>query len=320
MEKRTWRKLLLYGLGALAALIVLVVIAVPLATDCTLNPEIANPAPPGWREGNAKLPDGGTLHYDAQGTGEAVLLIHGTGGGTAFWPESIAHALKGRSLISYDRRGFGGSSALPATDNYFHQHGEDAAALIRYLGLAPATIVAHSAGGIVALDLAVHHPDLVARLVLMEPPFRVKEHVTPAFALTFARMQLVRPIRGSECAAQVFLRFASERTDGVTTFLQAPRPVQEALLRSSSGILGELDAGTGEQLSEEQLRSVRVPTVLLVGDLTPAIFRESSERVRALVPNATVRTVAGAGHAMQMDAPTAFERELMGVLASDSRQ
>lgn len=319
MGKRTWRRRLLLGLGALVALIVLVAIVVPLSTDCGLNPEGATPAVSAWREGRVNLPDGGLLRYDEQGRGEALLLIHGTGGGTTFWPESMARLAGGRRLISYDRRGFGGSSPVPQTDNYFHQHGEDAAALIRGLGLAPAAVVAHSAGGIVALDLAVHHPELVSRLVLMEPPFRVKEHVTPAFAMTFARLALVRPFRGTDCGAQVFLRFASKRTDGVNSFRQAPRFVQEAVLRSSAGILSELDAGTGEQLSEEQLRSVRAPTVLLVGDLTPAVFQESSERVRALVPNATVLTVTGAGHAMQMDAPDAFERELEAALAAGSR-
>lgn len=319
MGKRKWRTRLLLGLGAVAALIALIAIVVPLSTDCALNPEGAAPSVSAWREGRVGLPDGGVLRYDEQGRGEAVLLIHGTGGGTFFWPDSMARLADGRRLISYDRRGFGGSSPVAATDNYYHQHAEDAATLIRGLGLAPTTVLAHSAGGIVALDLAVHHPELVARLVLMEPPFRVKEHVTPAFAMTFARLALVRPLRGTECGAQVFLRFATRRTDGVIAFQQAPRFVQEAVLRSSAAILNELDAGTGEQLSEEQLRRVRAPTVLLVGDLTPPVFQESTERVRALVPNATVRTVTGAGHAMQMDAPGAFERELLAALATGSR-
>lgn len=76
----------------------------------------------------------------------------------------------GHRVISYDRRGFGRSPGPPASRKA--DHVAAAAALLEELDAEPAAALGWSAGGVVALGLAVERPDLVSALILVEsdPP------------------------------------------------------------------------------------------------------------------------------------------------------
>jgi pimeloyl-ACP methyl ester carboxylesterase len=93
------------------------------------------------------------------GAGPPLLLVHGFGG--AAWNFSeLVPLLTGRRLIVPDLPGHGGSSALPATSL------AGFADVLASLLDAPADVLGHSMGGVVALRLAERHPSLVRSLVL----------------------------------------------------------------------------------------------------------------------------------------------------------
>ncbi len=257
-----------------------------------------------------ELSDGGSLRYTEQGEGSPILLIHGTGGNA--WFDSPQRLSRSHCVITYDRRGFGGSSSdQPA--KYLARQIDDAAELLRHLAAERATVVGASWGGIVALGLAANHPDLVGRLVLMEPPYHAKKHPTPGFVLAFIRIALLRKLKGEAVASEAFMRFATHRTDGVTTYDRLSSDVRTALARNAAGTMAELDAGTGEELAEEQVAGIEVPVLLLEGALSQAVFRNSSTRLARRLPHAHVQVLPGASHMMQFDAPIDFERAVLSV-------
>src|SRR5687768_4512139 len=114
--------------------------------------------------------NGVELEYEAQGSGEPVLLI-GTGPiADSFLPFFSEKALVERyRLIRYHQRGQVGSthSLEPVS---FAEHAADAAALLGHLGIRRAHIAGHSTGATIALQLAVDRPDIVHALALLEPP------------------------------------------------------------------------------------------------------------------------------------------------------
>src|SRR4051812_15389764 len=110
--------------------------------------------------------DGVDLDYEERGSGPPVLLVHGTA--ARLWGAAIDELAPCGRVIDYDRRSFGASVHPPPAD--LGRHREDAAALLRALDLPPALVVGWSIGGVVALDLAIEHPELVRALVLIEPP------------------------------------------------------------------------------------------------------------------------------------------------------
>lgn len=256
------------------------------------------------------LRDGGRLAYTQQGEGSPILLIHGTGG--AAWFGSAARLARSHCVITFDRRGFGGSTGDVGAD-YLARQVEDAAELIRHLNAGSASVVGHSWGGIVALGLTATYPELVGRLVLMEPVFHAKKHPTPAFLLAFIRIQLLRKVKGAEAATVAFLRFATRRADGGSTYDRLPAETRAELMSNASGTMAELDAGTGENLSEEKVATIKTSVLLLEGAVSQRVFRNLSSRLAKTLPQAHVQVLPGASHLMQFDAPSDFERAVLSV-------
>jgi pimeloyl-ACP methyl ester carboxylesterase len=105
------------------------------------------------------------LRYFAGGDGPPLLLVHGLGGAASNWVELLPALVRRHRVLVPDLPGHGGSSPLPAAPT-LSPFADVLAALIAHEGNAPAAVVGHSLGGLVALRLALRHPKAVAGLVL----------------------------------------------------------------------------------------------------------------------------------------------------------
>lgn len=109
---------------------------------------------------------GASLAYRVYGSGEPLLLITGYGATMDAWPEALlADLSRSRKVIVFDNRGmaYSTASARPFSIELF---AEDAAGLLRGLGLKRAAVLGWSMGSTVAQELALAHPDMVDKLVL----------------------------------------------------------------------------------------------------------------------------------------------------------
>src|SRR5690242_5903550 len=111
------------------------------------------------------------LHVEEQGTGPAVLLIHGLASDAlALDPVAATIAAGGARAIAYDRRGYGASGAPePYHGTTVEEQAEDAAALLRALDPGPVVVAGDGLGALVALDLVKRHRGLVRAAVLSNP-------------------------------------------------------------------------------------------------------------------------------------------------------
>lgn len=110
--------------------------------------------------------NGHALHYLSRGHGRPLLLLHG-GGATprdSFSKQLRAFAA-GHRVIAPEQVGHGRTPAQPGPLSYMRMM-DDTAALLSALHLGPVDVVGFSDGGILALMLAAHHPELVRRLVV----------------------------------------------------------------------------------------------------------------------------------------------------------
>jgi pimeloyl-ACP methyl ester carboxylesterase len=261
--------------------------------------------------------DGTELFYKEEGKGPPILLIHGAGGYADIWGGTFAELARGHRVIAYDRRGFRRSTSAPVKD--YHRHGEDAAVLLRMLNAVPATVVGWSGGGLTALDLVVHHRGLVSSLVLVEPPLHAKKHMTLQMARAFFTVQLWRRLRGDRVAAGTFFRWATSYTTGGSAFERMPGEMQSAMLETAEATMGDLDGGTGEYLTMQQIASIACPVTCLLGTLTvPAIAAATRRIVRAL-PRARLVEIQSAGHAIHFDQPHAFVQAVLAAAQSAPR-
>ena len=129
--------------------------------------------------GQAVEVNGVKIYYETYGSGPAVLVLHP---GTAFL-ETMHYQITALAphyfVIAPDSRGHGRSTDASGPLHY-HDMAEDMIGLLDHLHIARADVVGWSDGGVVGLDLAIHHPDRIARMVLMGTNFDVNGLSNPA--------------------------------------------------------------------------------------------------------------------------------------------
>ncbi|WP_431975046.1 alpha/beta fold hydrolase [Micromonospora haikouensis] len=111
------------------------------------------------------------LWHEVRGSGRPLVLLHG-GYGTAESFAPLLPAFAGRRrVVTVDLQGHGRTADVDRPLR-FESMADDVAALIRHLGLGEADVLGYSLGGGVALRVAIQHPALVRRLVVVSAPCR----------------------------------------------------------------------------------------------------------------------------------------------------
>lgn len=112
------------------------------------------------------------LHHDEQGTGPALVMLHGGGPGASsasnFGSALPRFAERFRTVL-VDQPGFGRSEKPPVEGNYYRFAADHVVKLLDELGLDRVHLLGNSLGGGTAMRLALTYPDRVGRLVLMGP-------------------------------------------------------------------------------------------------------------------------------------------------------
>jgi pimeloyl-ACP methyl ester carboxylesterase len=139
--------------------------AIHLEPIMTTQPPIPAPHTTGYIPAN-----GVNYWYEIRGTGEPLLLLHGGMFTTELFGPVLTMLAEKRRVIGVHLHGHG-RTALGDRPIDLVDMGRDMAVVIRGLGLNRVDVMGHSLGGGVALQLAIQHPELVRRLVLVSTPY-----------------------------------------------------------------------------------------------------------------------------------------------------
>jgi pimeloyl-ACP methyl ester carboxylesterase len=128
-------------------------------------PAAAKPERTGYVEAN-----GVNYYYEIQGRGQPLLLLHGGLGSVDMFRPILPQLTKERQVIAVDLHGHG-RTALGDRPISLIAIGDDLAAVLQKLGYDSVDVLGYSFGGGAAFRLAVQHPNLVRRLVVVSAPF-----------------------------------------------------------------------------------------------------------------------------------------------------
>ena len=132
------------------------------------------------------------LYYDEQGDGDddgdgtPLVLLHGAYGTGEMFGPVLADLARNRRVIAVDLQGHGRTADI-GRPLRFETMADDVAGLIRYLNLARVDVLGYSAGGATALRLAIQHPELIRRLVVVSSPHK-RDAWYPEVRATFDHM------------------------------------------------------------------------------------------------------------------------------------
>ena len=245
------------------------------------------------------------LYHEEVGDGVPILLIHPSGSTASTWGSAIDELARVGRVITYDRRGYARSGGNPVRK--LSTHTADAAALLELLQTPPAVVVGTSSGAMIALDLAVHRPDLVQAVVEHEGPWRFTRHLpTGTQVRTFAAMgSLVLRGRPSD-AAEALLRSAYAYREGGSAWDAFPEEWRRAGRDNGRATLWDFLITIGNHPTATALATIEVPVVCSYGSRSPDFMVRRTRSLAAAIPTAKTHRIEGAAHAAPFDAPTNF--------------
>ena len=114
--------------------------------------------------------NGVKLAYYLKGKGDPMILIMGYAGTLSAWDPALLDELaKNNQLIIFDNRGAGLSTDTKENLTTIPQMADDAAALVKALGYKKVNVFSWSMGARIGQQLAIRHPELVSKLILLAP-------------------------------------------------------------------------------------------------------------------------------------------------------
>ena len=115
--------------------------------------------------------NGLNLYYEIHGTGEPLILLHGGVVGIAMFGPNLTALSEKRKVIAVELQGHGHTADIDRPLS-FEAMADDIAELIKYLGIEKTDVMGYSLGGGVALQIAMRHPAVVRKLVIVSAPFK----------------------------------------------------------------------------------------------------------------------------------------------------
>lgn len=248
---------------------------------------------------------GGRLHYTDEGSGPAIVMIHGLGGQMGNFTMALAPLLSGtHRVIVIDRPGMGYSDRAPDAPANPRAQAETVARLINKLGLERPLVVGHSLGGAIALCLAMEHPEQTRGLALLAPLTQPPSGPIEAFKGLAISGRVKLFVISWLLAIPMSIRTAPQVLDQVF----GPDPVPDDYAIKGGALLGlrpasfrntsrdYLASGRDLRWMAGQYDSLRVPVRILYGEQDRIL--EAELHGRALVakhPHIGLEVISG-GH------------------------
>lgn len=150
--------------------------------------------------GTGKVPVGDAeIYYEIHGEGPPLVLLHGGVDPSATFGTPLAAMAATHRVIAIHLRGHGFSTD---TDEPWSTEAmaDDVAAVLRHLGIRRARLMGYSLGAGVSLQVAIRHPEMVEKLVVVSVPFRADGHY-PEVRQAFAEMPAMAVAIGQQLSA-----------------------------------------------------------------------------------------------------------------------
>lgn len=277
--------------------------------------------------------NGTTLNFTEKGVGQPVVFVHGGMADQRVWESQVeAFSATHRAVAVSCRGSWPNEKPGEGDEISLDIHVDDIAGFIRELDAGPVHLVGHSSpGGFGGLLLAHRYPDLLRSVVLCEPA------AFPVLGLTFPPRppQVLRLMLRDPGTALAIMKFGArvirptmkamsrgEDEVAIRTFVGANGASDEELdalmpmlLDNLPAMKAQMDAGF-PNLTPEELRTIRVPALLVTGTESPRMLHAVVDRLEASLQDVQRVDIEHAAHGMFSTHADAFNRAVHEFITS----
>jgi pimeloyl-ACP methyl ester carboxylesterase len=287
--------------------------------------------------------NGISIAYEAAGDPDGVplLLIMGLGMQLTAWPEALVEGLVdlGYYVVRFDNRDSGLSTKLdaagvpnlplafvktlvrwPLKSAYtIEDMADDAAGVLRALGISKAHVVGASMGGMIAQVLAAKYPDKVLSLTSIMSTSGRRGLPGPTREARTVLMRRPRDPKDFDCLVEHMAN--TMRTIGSPAYPTPDKLLRERMARAikrnvcAGGVVRQLVAIAASGDRVEQLKTIRAPTLVIHGAADPLVPLAGGEDTARLVPGARLEVIEGMGH----DLPAQLIERLLALIDGHAR-
>jgi pimeloyl-ACP methyl ester carboxylesterase len=243
-------------------------------------------------------------YVDTGGSGVPLVLLHANTGTIESWDRQIADfAAAGYRVIAFDRRGWGGSVADPATGPQPGTVAGDLDMLANDLRLPKFDIVGVAGGGFVALDYAAWKPERVRAMVVAATSGQMAEAEMKDFSrrIEFQGFRELPPVH-----REVGPSYRGGNPDGVKRWMEIEEKARQP---------GAPEQKLRTPNTYAKIATIPTPTLVLAGDADMVSPPEMMRRWSSHLPNKEFDFVPDAGHSIAWEQPDSFDRKVLDFLA-----
>lgn len=257
---------------------------------------------------------GTTLACVQAGSGEPIVLVHGSLCDYRYWQPQIAplaatHRVFSLSLAHY----FPTREPNITLPFSWTAHVEQIAGFIESIVREPAHVVAHSRGAYLAFHLARRFPQWLRSVTLADPAGAIEADATRGAqaatgSVNALRARTVALIAQGDVDAGLALFVDSVSRPG--SWAQSPRDFK-MMARDNAHTLGPQFADRTPAFAAQEAAAIAAPVLLIGGEKSPSIFHRNIEWLQQRIRGARQMTIAGASHGMNLTHPRAFNRAVL---------
>jgi pimeloyl-ACP methyl ester carboxylesterase len=276
--------------------------------------------------GTEVMLDGRTVAYKTGGWGPLLVLIHGVASSSDTWEPVLPGLARKYTVLAPDLLGHGRSDKARG-DYSIAAHANTVRDLMDALGYRRATLVGHSLGGAVAMQMAYQYPVSVDRLALVAPAGLGREISMllraasvpgsgPLLSVAASRPLVETGAVLAHLAARLGLHANTDIGEAARGFAAlAQTGARDAFLHTLRSIVDH----AGQRVSAQPRLDVpaRHPSLIVWGDRDRIVPVRHGEQLQELVPNTYLARFPKAGHFPHRDDPKRFVQVVDEFLARE---
>jgi 3-oxoadipate enol-lactonase len=236
--------------------------------------------------------------YESRGKGRTLLLIHGAGGMSSYWANQLSELSRKLRVIAIDLPGHGSSERMKEkpTIQWYVKHVVE---FMKQIGVMKGVIAGHSMGGVIVQLLALEHPELVERLIIIDSsakfqnlgnlPDRIRDNPMEA------GLQLLNTLLSPKTLAEGDL-------SSLMKYFKVDSDFDPSILAD------DFDALNGIDLTR-RIKEIKVPTLIVSG--TDDMLAPSSKFLYENIKGSILEMISEAGHMPMLEQPERFNKIIL---------